>query len=202
MYFTFLFDGTDSKFKSYADKHLDENENTVTCSGGCDTSGTPSTATDCHAAVHRIVNCQTMDSNADFAIIFTGHDICTHGGNGKKPHEDCRGIRITSKEKEWCIVQNRDTTGKELRTLIHEIGHIYKAPDHYDKYTESETDNKKTTQYLNANKETLFDFSIAGSFDNDCIFGRNSGLVDVGNHKTVMCDGCHAVVTHYANLIG
>ena len=93
-------------------------------------------------------------------------------------------------------MQNRVTTGKELRTLIHEIGHIYKAPDHYN-----ETGKCSITELLKLDenqREKRFGTADIGEYSDNCIFGLNNGSVNVYDHDSVMCDACYSIVNFNA----
>ena len=80
-------------------------------------------------------------------------------------------------------MQNRTTTGAELRTLIHEIGHVFGAKDHY--YTGEKIDpqnNKHSTHTIMAANSGLI-------FSEYCMYGeeRGSNMVKDG---MILCPGC------------
>lgn len=65
------------------------------------------------------------------------------------------------------------------KTLVHEIGHLFRAPDHYANSVQSTTD-------INAS-----DREYAGLYDSECIFGEEKDLPNVAGNL-IICEGCKA----------
>jgi len=92
-------------------------------------------------------------------------------------------------------VQNRTTTGAELRTLIHELGHVFEAKDHYyseEVATKDPNDNLHSTDTLKAMYPDL-------TFSSDCLYGENRNTSIVQNNMT-MCSGCKHFIKEHAGM--
>ena len=80
---------------------------------------------------------------------------------------------------------------KDTFTVIHEIGHLFGAIDHYDE------SNEHTNIYSTADMNAM---QTEYTFSSHCIYGGNKDLmmqyesVDMMVENLSVCDGCRAII--------
>ena len=80
-------------------------------------------------------------------------------------------------------VANFESASHEVSTTIHEMGHLFGAPDHY---------NPDDTAFYNR-KATL------GGFEDECIYGSKHNEHDIVSSGTI-CPGCQATIRGEQNV--
>ncbi len=146
-----------------------------------------------HKNVKNIVS-RAMDwrVNCDVLLIFTGHETCdSDDWNGcyartymLEPSDVPQGPNIngelgfTTVNRDAILISNFISDLSETKTLFHETGHLFGAPDHYG------TDCRTTCQ-MNAS----IDGQSRPKYSNNCIYGENKEDYDVA-HNLIICPGC------------
>ena len=117
------------------------------------------------------------DMTQTFRMAYIGHPTCLVGDDGKH-----RGayLGLTYPARGLITITNFDSLESEIKTMVHEFGHLYDAPDHY-----GIGDVPTTTQY----KIQTGDYR----FNENCIYGDNKEDESVLSNLTI-CDGCRAVI--------
>ena len=83
------------------------------------------------------------------------------------------------------IVTADDNQNAEQRTAVHEFGHLYGAPDHYNIGKIPSTSDKNN--------------EVEGApFSSYCIYGEEKSDVNVTNNLSI-CDGCRAAIESNKN---
>ena len=83
------------------------------------------------------------------------------------------------------MITNFTGSAAELKTTVHEFGHIYGAPDHYG-------GSQLSTQ-------EIIELTGDSRFSQYCIYGEqkdSDGIVD----KVTICAGCRAVIESNRNM--
>ena len=106
-------------------------------------------------------------------LTFIGHNTCTkngtsHGGGYFGLTYSGRGI---------ISITNFSSVASESKTTMHEIGHLFGAPDHYG-------GSQPTTKDMN-------DSTSGAPYSSYCIYGEDKENADVMNNY-IICDGCRA----------
>ncbi len=113
------------------------------------------------------------DLSVSIRILFLGNDVCMIGSDGHRG----RGNGMYWYESGMIAITNfEDDERKFAKTVLHEIGHLYSAPDHhgYNGIISSEEMNEKE------GKEIFFD---------DCIYGGEI-FKDTLLDNLPICEGC------------
>ena len=132
----------------------------------------------------------------DVILAFTGHELCDCSDlTDTDDYGGVYGVHFSNGDNaNVCIVGNRDGEKQELKTLIHEFGHIFDAPDHY--YSEEEIDigeEKYSTTTIRVAYEDE-------TFSESCIYGENKDDNIVVN-QLLICSGCKTVMQNYIDSI-
>ena len=114
-------------------------------------------------------------------MAFVGHVTCVVTA-GKHNTNAYRGLAFT--ELGLSIITNFDSIPQETKTLLHEFGHLYGAPDHYDGTSCLSTDE------MNERYGEIF--------SKDCIYGENRSTQEVLNDYTI-CQGCREWILENQN---
>lgn len=109
-------------------------------------------------------------------VAYIGHDNCAKVNGLHKPNYY---YGLTYESIGLVTVMNFDTAASETKTLVHEFGHLYMAPDHYG-------GSVPTT-------EEIIEQTGNTGFSKNCIYGENKNTTSVINNLTI-CDGCAAVI--------
>ena len=121
------------------------------------------------------------DTNTTLKVAFVGHVTCVVTA-GKHDTNAYRGL--TFPQLGLSIITNFDSIPQETKTLLHEFGHLYGAPDHYDGTSCLSTDE------MNALYGKIF--------SKDCIYGENRSTQEVLNDYTI-CQGCREWILENQN---
>ena len=113
-----------------------------------------------------------------FNVVFTGRELCYMNGN---THYSYFAYGVTAPDLRTVIIDDFVSAVHESTTLIHEVGHMFGAPDHYYR-GETKALNDKVGQNI---------------FHDDCIYGANKERSDIRENAT-MCRGCYESI--YANI--
>ena len=120
---------------------------------------------------------KTMNLNA----YFLGHDCCMEGMYGGVLHLPAPN-GIGSKEFGVIIINEFGSLIKERMTVIHEFGHLYEAPDHYD--FNNIYPNIPSSQELRADTGD-------NRFNERCMYGESNNTTVI-QEGLVICEGCKA----------
>lgn len=126
------------------------------------------------------------DATTTASVYYLGTKTCKETTSGHYQMKNSAGICIKylgligiMKLDALTHGDKKDWLPAETETTVHEIGHLFGAPDHYGS-------GRPTSQSLN----TTYDTNI---FSGNCIFGENKDDIDV-MQNLVICDGCRAVI--------
>jgi hypothetical protein len=120
----------------------------------------------------------------DRKIAFIGHNCCVSTINGHVINntETAGGIwGMAYKYGKIAVVADHISETHELTVFIHETGHLYGIPDHYDYGCPS-------TDQMNEG---------GGRYSENCIYGENKDNSEIQETLTI-CDGCKDSVLEYA----
>ena len=78
-----------------------------------------------------------------------------------------------------------------IRSLMHEIGHLFGTIDHYAVDDEHSTENIRTTQQMNE------DDDYDGNFSDSCLYGRNR-FDAYETTNLIICEGCQNIIRNNA----
>ena len=125
--------------------------------------------------------------NSAVKLTYIGHSFCNvyRNDDGEfiaHEYDDLYGL--TYSQLGVCTVMNFDGVDSETKTMIHEFGHLYGAPDHYGGSTLSTAQIKDETG--------------DNRFSEYCIYGeeRNEAIV---LDNLLICDGCKARIDSNRN---
>ena len=117
-------------------------------------------------------------------ILYIGHSACAvvNGVHSSHPYN---GLAYS----DLCIIGVNNHNGHNdcTRTFVHEIGHLFGAPDHYGDGTGS----AMTTEQVNSEYGTNI-------FNDRCIYGLKRFEADVVNNL-IMCPGCEKQIKNNSN---
>lgn len=106
-------------------------------------------------------------------IAFSGHVSC-YNRDGR--HRMVYGVA----GENMCLVANQEAQYLQIKTLIHEVGHLYGAPDHNGT-------GGVTTDRMNNESEIK-------TFNSDCIFGENKDYYEIASELKI-CNGCSEMIS-------
>ena len=107
-------------------------------------------------------------------LVFSGHNVCRVEGDDHKG----RYNGLSWENYGTALITNFTSSDDEKRTIIHEIGHWYGAPDHY-----GIGDISSTTEIQQRNGDYRF--------SENCIYGENKSYPFVVDNL-IICNGCRA----------
>ena len=122
------------------------------------------------------------DVTKTFRIAFTGHTTCAIIN---EVHKDNSMYGLALRSGGYMIVANFKSAEDELKTFMHEFGHMYAVKDHYG-------GNVSTTDDMNAQ----VGYELYSRF---CIYGEKKGTPEVLSNLTI-CDGCRATIENNRNM--
>ena len=119
-------------------------------------------------------------------IAYIGHEMCEINNETETPvHEETTVYGRAYPYMGIAAIMNFASDESSVKTLIHEFGHFFGAPDHYD------TGAAPSTTEKNAEiGEELY--------SRDCIYGENKEDEHVLNNL-IICDGCRAEIQENIN---
>ncbi|MBQ8338882.1 MAG: RICIN domain-containing protein, partial [Clostridia bacterium] len=130
----------------------------------------------------------------DLNVFFVGHDHCVEDeyiGHLKTPalaglsHKDYRVLVVSRHYETSAYWGELATPEREFQTLLHEFGHFFCAPDHYDTIENGYDD----LNYLTSEAERIFQ----RDFDDFCIYGSD-GDSDAACEQLPICSGCSSII--------
>ena len=121
-------------------------------------------------------------------MIYIGHLTCSvyrDSAGEFIDHDNGNTLGLTFSELGVATVMNFNSANDEIKTMIHEFGHFYGAPDHYG---------------IGSAPTTQEQINITGDnrFSQYCIYGEeksNSNVVE----NLIICNGCKAIITANRN---
>ena len=134
-----------------------------------------------------------LSQTKPISVLFSGHDLCYNNENVGglcSSHSD----RIDAK----LVVEYDHSQRSELATLIHELGHVFNAPDHYD----APALGVPKTYTLNTNNEHEDYIEEVGiDYSEYCIYGEDEEYKTLGipsaDDTLTMCPGCKYQITQF-----
>ena len=111
------------------------------------------------------------DMSKTFKMAYIGHSTCAvvSGEHALNPYAG-----LSYSELGICSVMKFTSVESETKTMVHEFGHIYGAPDHYGYGTPTTDEMIATTGY---------------AFNRNCIYGEYKDTESVVTNLTI-CNGC------------
>lgn len=178
-------------FSSYGDSACSSNP-TTSCTHSVDsqcynsvayTNGTVSLKTYHHKNLYNMMlRIPFPDLTETLRVAFFGHDYCVteRNQNGEFiEHIQRPYLGLAYSTMGLASITNFREQQNEIKTLVHEFGHFYGAPDHYG-------GNGLTTAEMNA--------QVGGSlYSSDCLYGENRNSLEVLNELTI-CEGCRSTI--------
>jgi len=135
-----------------------------------------------HKNLYNIFN-YTPLSNTINRLTFIGHKVCYAGWSHATESAGVYGAG--NKSKKLAQVHDRRSLQDEKATVVHEIGHLFEAPDHYGGAA-----NGWTIDQLNA-----YDGNPTRNlFDNYCIYGDGAYTNPNVMNSIHVCEGCTKVI--------
>ncbi len=185
------------KYNSYADVSCSTNPNN-SCSHVTDTychdstiyvSGAVELENYHHKNIINIIarmNFPKIESGLKMTYI--GHLTCSvyrNSAGGFISHANGDTLGLTFREIGVCNVMNFNSANDETKTMVHEFGHLYDAPDHYGIGSVPTTQEK-------------IDITGDNRFSEYCIYGEEKSNSDVVENL-IICNGCKAIITANRN---
>jgi len=136
-----------------------------------------------HKNIYNIINRVPLPNiSSSFKVLFTGHDNCRikTDENGNSVHETNTFAGLAYYTVGLVAVMNFSSLESELKTLVHEIDHIYGVMDHYD------WGDAPTTEEI---KNETGNYG----YDRNCIHGENKNTTNVMNNL-IICQGCKDII--------
>lgn len=115
-----------------------------------------------------------------FRLFFSGHETCMVTTSGD--HRGYGYYGLTHRGLGLIMLTNFDGQKDELRTMVHEFGHLYHARDHYGR-------GQLTTEQIIAQTGDT-------RYNSNCIYGENKESSSV-TEKMIICEGCRATIEAY-----
>ena len=142
------------------------------------TDGTASLQTYHHNNIFNLVlRIPFPDISQSVKIVFTGHKTCAVVDLVHREHPF---YGITFPDIGLMAIMNFDGATTETKTTVHEFGHLFGAPDHYD------ADGQNSTGYLNS-------LYSDRKFSDSCIYGAYKDSDNVMNNL-IICEGCRKTI--------
>ena len=118
------------------------------------------------------------DITQNLKIFYMGHDNCRIDG---MEHITNPSNGMAYSTAGLAMIMNFSTKAQEIKTLVHEFGHLYGAIDHYG-YS-----GAVSTNDMNSGLDVKI-------YSEDCIYGENKDDVNICN-SLMICDGCRITIT-------
>ena len=165
-------------FESYADAYCSAPWNQKCTHGFCCNSTTQLLQSYHHKNIYNILlRVDRPVITQTFRMVYIGHLTCTESDN----HDyDTGYYGLAYPSLGLMSITNFVSISSEIKTMIHELGHMYGAPDH-----SGIGDDPTTGQIENDRKDYRF--------DRGCIYGEDKEKLYVLNSLTI-CDGCKAEI--------
>ena len=172
-------------FSSYADQMCSSNPNEP-CAHGDDSLCRNSSVSPNNSSLENLhhknlynilARIELPNTGETMKIAYIGHRMCKVDGES---HEGNTYLGLSYSYLGFAAVMNFDSEKSSTKTLIHEFGHFFGAPDHYD------IGDVPSTGELNAETE-------GSAYSSNCIYGENKENADVLDNLTI-CDGCRAEI--------
>lgn len=130
-----------------------------------------------HTNITNVLYHMPVPTNAKkYNFVFCGKKLCVAADHS----EDSYYFGITDPGLRIIVVDNFINVAQEQKTVIHEVGHLYGAPDH-------------------AGHESEYNQAYGWSlFNKACIYGKDKDEPYVYNAKT-MCEGCKRIISANIN---
>ena len=120
------------------------------------------------------------DITETFKIAYIGHAICWDEPNeGCSRNNNLHMYGCTWSEYGLMIITNHISVDDEIKTTVHEFGHMYGAIDHYGEGTSSTDEIIEKTGNM--------------GYSRYCIYGEEKSNVNVLADLTI-CDGCRDII--------
>jgi len=153
--------------------------------GTCSNSESQTSLSDYHHTnIHNILMRLPLPSgDIDATILYIGHTTCEAVWNEENQEFEDRinpYNGLTYIDDRIIGITNNLTQIEGTRVLVHEFGHLFDAPDHYD--NEEDDDDIPTTDQINAEVGEMI-------FNEHCIYGEDRFNTDV-EEDLLICEGC------------
>lgn len=130
-----------------------------------------------HKNIYNMLLSEPLPDSKSVRMLFTGHTTCSIAIDGT--HRMAAMYGLTETVSRRMVISNHDSKTSEEKTVIHEFGHIFGAPDHYG--------------YGCQSTDSMNEQSTDGVFSSDCIYGENKDEKSVLSNMTI-CAGCKAAI--------
>ena len=177
-------------FVSYADANCTANPDqlcTHTNNQGCQNSNIdPSGVASLHDLHHTnifniLYRVPFPNPNESFKMVCIGRKTCISGSNT----HSTPFFGVTYPTFGLIGIVNTESELSQQKTIVHEFGHLYNAPDHYG-------GTEYSTEQINA----IYGVS---SFNRHCIYGEDKDLTSV-QASLAICDGCRTIIEGNTDL--
>ena len=170
------------KFDSYADTSCSASWDQKCSHGTCANSWEDDIQAYHHKNIHNIMwRIPFPNITQTFRVAYIGHSTCMKGYHSGEVA--CLGL--TYPYYGLLSVTNFSSVANEAKTLIHEFGHLYNAPDH-----SGLGDTPTTAEIIQLTGNT--------GFNQSCIYGEDKDVESVINNLTI-CDGCRSFIESNVN---
>ncbi len=170
-------------FESYADAYCSAPWNQKCEHGICRDSTEEEEQSYHHKNIYNILLRVDRPNTAQtFRMAYIGHLTCTESDN----HDyDTGYYGLAYPSLGLMSITNFESIASEIKTMIHELGHMYGAPDHYN------IGDAPSTQEIRDERND-------DRFNENCIYGEDKEKLYVLNSLTI-CDGCKVVIESNRN---
>ncbi|MBO5323856.1 MAG: DNRLRE domain-containing protein [Oscillospiraceae bacterium] len=169
-------------FTSYGDSCLNSNPMVICSHGTCANSTIEEQSDYHHKNITNILyRIEPPATDRGIKVAYIGHEICLADKSGcdRKPTDSNPVFGMAAMSQRACCIACPKAPNKELCTTIHEIGHFFGAPDHYDAGA--------------AYSSEMLSAMLGKSFDQTCIYGELKDDEDVINN-IIICEGCREMI--------
>ena len=165
--------------KKYNERCECVDDNSCLRANGSIVAGTDTKKEYHHKNANNILNeLQGTDGESCVRILFSGHYMCYISNNEHNP-SNLYGLAMGNQNK--CLITGL-ASEKQMKSIVfHEFGHLFNAPDHYDREGENTTEKRNRTADPNY------------QFDDNCIYGKNHLKEDIAESLS-MCAGCRKAI--------
>ena len=151
-----------------------------------------------HADATVMTNRVRVLKTKQIAILFTEHNLCqsetiydSNSDTYSTEHHDNIGGLQTPEGTTFnsILIVGNDS----LSTLIHEIGHILNAPDHYNDNGTPSTNELNNIE--DHNHDAYIDIELGIEYNEYCIYGEDHAA----DTTLTMCEGCKYQINKFLN---